>query len=272
MIYYKEKLMFKNADIYYNHTEKPDRKVDVLSYYFVTEKQKKNYSLVNHFTILNDLSKSEDELFSCIQKKTRKIIREAKSEEDISCVTILEPGEYNLSAVNDFIKFYNSFAQLKNLFSANLKEIEQFVNAKTLCIRAAQKDNEILVMHQLHVADNRAFGQRSCSLFRNSEDHDYIKMISKANRLLHWDDMLYFKKRGFLIYDLGGWYTGQTDKELLQLNEFKKSFGGEVKQEYVYKVPVSFLGYLWIFLRSLKHFFKQNWFNLSRRIKVFIPK
>ena len=263
MVYYKKQLFFKIADIYYDHTEKPKNKVDVLSFYFVPEKPEKSFNNLRPIAYQHDLSRSGDELFSLIDKKGRKQINKAKTEDGIICFSLLEPGDYNIDAVNEFIDFFNKFAQSKKLPLIGMKDLEQFVNMKNLSIRAAKKDNEILVMHQLDVSNNRAKSQRSCSMFRNSNDPEYKKLVSRANRLLQWEDMVYFKEKGLLIYDVGGWYDGK-DKEQLSLNEFKESFGGEKRQEYLYAVPVSFYGYIWVFLRGIKNLAKTIEYKLKR--------
>ena len=272
MIYYKKQSIFRTADIFYNHDEKPDKNVDVLSYYFVTERQKKCFGFQKHLTYLFDLSLEEDELFSRISKHTRQAINRAKNKDGIECVTLLESGDYNINIVNDFINFYNNFAELKKIAGVSMKDIEQFVTMKNICIRAAKKDDEILIMHQHQISDGRANGQRSCSLFRNSDDREYINLVSRANRLLEWDTIVSFKQKGLLIYDLGGWYFGQTDKEQLSINEYKKYFGGEKRLEFIYTVPVSFLGYIYVFLRTIKHFIRYSKYVLARANALFFRK
>ena len=256
--------IFSIADIFYDQNEKPDENVDVLSYYFVSEKPKKAFSLQEGFTMILDLSKTEEELFSLIGKTNRYQINRAKTKDDIICYNMLEPGEYNLNAVEDFISFHNIFAQSKHLPGITIKNLEQYINSKNLCIRAAKKDDEIIVMHLYDYTEKLARLFYSCSLFRNNDDSDYRSMLGRANRLLHWDDMIYLKQRGLSVYDFCGWYGGKTDKEKLKINEFKESFSGEVKQEYSYVVPITFKGYIWGFIRSIKYFFNRIQYLLSR--------
>jgi lipid II:glycine glycyltransferase (peptidoglycan interpeptide bridge formation enzyme) len=48
--------------------------------------------------------------------------------------------------------------------------------------------------------------------------------------------MLYFKKEGFSIYDLGGYQVEETqDSSLLQINSFKDGFRGELVQQNHYE-------------------------------------
>jgi lipid II:glycine glycyltransferase (peptidoglycan interpeptide bridge formation enzyme) len=123
-----------------------------------------------------------------------------------------------------------------------MEDLIQFVEQKNLCLRYASKNNEIETMHAYVISDNTARLHQSSSLFRTSDNPEYRNMIARANRLLHWDDILYFKNLGLKWYDLGGWYGGNTNKEQLAINIFKESFGGSQKEEYSYIIPITFFG------------------------------
>jgi len=262
MIYYKKRFGIKTADIFHDNTEKPDRKVDVWSYFFVAKRE--NFRSNSVCSILLDLSKTEEELFSNFSKTTKYQINRAKKKDGIICATVYEPGNHNVSVLNDFLDFFNAFAMSKGLPSLSMRNLEQYIEMNTLYIRSASKDNEVLAMHLYDVSNNLAWLQRSCSLFRKNNDPTHKSLIGRANRLLHWEDCLFFKQKNLLEYNFGGFYTGNIDKELLMLNEFKDSFGGELKTLYSYMIPISPKGYVLIILRFLRfhieqvlHFFKK---------------
>ena len=71
----------------------------------------------------------------------------------------------------------------------------------------------------------------SASWFR-AADKAQQAVNSRANRYLHWMDMLRLRELGFASYDLGGWYSGQEDVEKLNINRFKEGFGGRVVPQY----------------------------------------
>jgi lipid II:glycine glycyltransferase (peptidoglycan interpeptide bridge formation enzyme) len=111
-------------------------------------------------------------------------------------------------------------------------------------------------MHAYVVSDNTARLYQSSSLFRNSQSGDYKNLVARANRLLHWEDMLYFKRLdGIRWYDFGGWYGGaassQSYREQLLIDQFKESFGGENKREYSFIEPASFLGKIAVSAHSM---------------------
>ncbi|MDR0231291.1 MAG: hypothetical protein LBI82_04150 [Dysgonamonadaceae bacterium] len=242
MIYYLKNRFLHTAEIWYNSAERPINKVDRLCYQYVEKKSKKMFFLRELFTILLDLSKSENELFSEIKKNTKYEINRAKNKDNVICGNLLEIGYVDNSSIDKFVDFYNDFAQSKKRGKINVSDLQQFINMKNFCIRYVQKDDEIIAMHSYVVSDNIARLFHSCSLFRKNDDSEYRSMVGRANRLLHWDDILYFKNGGLSTYDLGGWCGDQTNAEQLLINQFKESFGGKKKKEYSYIIPVSFLG------------------------------
>jgi hypothetical protein len=72
-----------------------------------------------------------------------------------------------------------------------------------LCITEAVLDGNVVCSH-LYIAD-RAVGRahliRSASLFRETR-HAERQKIGRANRLLHFHDILLFQQRGLGLYDL----------------------------------------------------------------------
>jgi lipid II:glycine glycyltransferase (peptidoglycan interpeptide bridge formation enzyme) len=59
--------------------------------------------------------------------------------------------------------------------------------------------------------------------------------------MLHWKDILEFKKKGYSIYDFGG-LALKDDPVLANIDRFKKSFGGTIVQEYEFYQPRTLLG------------------------------
>ena len=59
-------------------------------------------------------------------------------------------------------------------------------------------------------------------------------LIGKTKLLLNWDAINYAKRKGIREYDLGGYYTGDRDKEKMRINTFKRHFGGQLVERYVY--------------------------------------
>lgn len=243
------------AEIWYNYKEKPDRKIDVLRYKFVAENKRDAASFEELWTLLIDLTKPEGELFSHIRKNTRYEINRAVNKDGAHCFTLFEKGEENREKLLQYIDFFNIFADSKNRSRIDYSDVEQFYENKTFCARyAADGGGEILTMHAYVISDGTARLHQSSSLFRNTADAEARNMIGRSNRLLHWDDILFFKNAGLQYYDFGGWYGGAetsgTYAEQLLINQFKESFGAEKKREYSFIEPASFRGRIAVLIHS----------------------
>jgi lipid II:glycine glycyltransferase (peptidoglycan interpeptide bridge formation enzyme) len=244
MIYYRKKNQIKIAEIWYNLQELPEKKCDIYKYKFVTGKQDGFALLEDRFTLHVDLKVESEEIFSRIGKNTRYKINRAKERDNIECGTLLELNEKDREKLLRYMDYFNEFTVSKNRSSVTYSDLRQFYEAGTLCIRyvAGQDKSMTYTMHAYIVSDQRARLYQSSSHFRNSSDSEFRNLVGRANRYLHWDDILYFKNMGLEYYDFGGWYGGQSDAEKLAINQFKESFGGEKEQEYTYIVPKTLLG------------------------------
>jgi hypothetical protein len=111
----------------------------------------------------------------------------------------------------------------------------------------------------------------SASHFRGYTDKEYKRLIGRANRLLHWDSMIYFKNEGLSTYSLGAWSDDKTNKEQQNINSFKESFGSIIAPQYLYYIPHTILGHVYI---ALGRFLSKNRMskNLYSKIKELYKK
>ncbi|MBI4847200.1 MAG: hypothetical protein HY808_01295 [Nitrospirae bacterium] len=188
------------------------------------------------FTKLIDLTISPEGLLLQCRKNTKYEIKRAEK----------EGIRFEIESNPDFfIKFYLSFASSKStakeIVEGGIDDIPIYKG--NLVITKAVFDNEVLVMHS-YVVDKECRRVRllhTASLFRDVDNVQRRNLTGRANRFLHFQDMLYFKENGFDIYDMGGYAYNTDDEELKRINEFKDSFGGEVAEESIY---ISFPLYL----------------------------
>ena len=92
-----------------------------------------------------------------------------------------------------FVNFYNLFARTKNLPSLN-NTIYKY-GSRIVTTKATYNDEDI-VMHA-YLTDNSLQRVRllhSASLFRNEKDTQARAIAGRANRLLHFEDMCFFKQ------------------------------------------------------------------------------
>lgn len=252
MIYAKKKKGVSIVEIWYLCDASRLPKADVYRYKFSASLPDNAQSVEELATLEIDLRKNTDELWNDVAKNTRYEINRAKERDPVSAGTFLAPGERADSKLESYIDFFNGFARSKGRSDIEYSDLAQFYEAGTLSIRSCShvETGDLLVMHAYVVSDGRARLFQSCSHFRNADDSEYRKMAARANRLLHWDDILCFKESGIETYDLGGWYRGGDDQEKALINRFKESFGGVVRSEYSCIVPASLRGRLSLFARN----------------------
>src|SRR5271156_3508662 len=109
-----------------------------------------------------------------------------------------------------------------------------------------------VVWHVHAVTQEKATLLHSASHFRQLDDNEARAVVGRANRLLHWRDMLFFKAEGKSVYDFGGWYAGTEDVELLRINQFKEGFGGVRNDQFNGGIALSWRG--WLYLKLQHHF------------------
>jgi lipid II:glycine glycyltransferase (peptidoglycan interpeptide bridge formation enzyme) len=203
----------------------------------LSQKSVLGFQCENFYTIHIDLSNTEENLLVNCSKSTRYKIKRARR----------EGVQFSLEKdINKFLKFYNDFAITKNMAGISRADIE-LVSPYFYMTQALYK-NEAIVMHAylLDQELKRARLLHSASLYRNIEQSNDRNFIGRANRFLHLEDMLYFKKIGAKIYDLGGYAVDDLNAERQQINEFKKGFGGEIVKESNY---MSYPLYLYLLLK-----------------------
>lgn len=149
------------------------------------------------------------------------------------------------SSSDTFRTFYNLFAQTKNLKPISNSKLRSY--GSNLVITKAIYQDLSVVMHS-YVLDNdlkRVRLLHTASLYRNEDSSEIRSIIGRANRLLHFRDMCYFKSLGYMEYDLGGYALNTDDKVLDGINKFKDGFGGELREES------DFSPYLFVFISKL---------------------
>jgi lipid II:glycine glycyltransferase (peptidoglycan interpeptide bridge formation enzyme) len=170
-----------------------------------------------NYTIENDLTGSEEKIFEVFSKQFRNQIRQAEKD-GVNC--------YFHKDIKGFVVFFNEFAKAKGINQTSVRRMEEM--GDELLLSYAELDGKIIAAHSYHydkkAAVVRTFQSASIRLDNGIEKN----LIGKANKLLHFRDMIHFKKIGVQTYDFGG-YAGPDDKrDLKGINDFKLNFGGEV--------------------------------------------
>ena len=254
MLIIKRRKILKLADIYFSDKMITDTSdVDVL---YLVESSIPHDGADIFTTLHIDLSMSAQYIFSNFSKNTRYEINRAEREgceSEIHQVTALEE-------VNEFAEYYIQFAESKNLPHSDLdaqrlaSRLKRFFMSGALYFSIAKQGGLVLCRHAYIIGSKRARLLYSASHFRNF-DSTQKASIGRANRYLHWQDIKYFKYKGFSIYDFGGIANQIENVETTNIDKFKRGFGGKEIQEYSFHVPLTTLGKVFLFsMKFLKRF------------------
>jgi len=181
------------------------------------------------YTLLVDLSQSQEQLWAQLSDDTAYKIRRARDRDKIIC-ECCEPRDPVV--MNGFEQMYNGFAATKGLPPLNRLRVEKMAAAGALDISTAKDpQGNVLVYHANYRDARRATQLETPSLYRTLPKSAARNFSGRANRYLTWHNILRYKTEGLKFFDFGGWHLG-SDSEKLSINDFKRGFGGQVVREY----------------------------------------
>jgi hypothetical protein len=224
-----------------------DADVDVIEY-FQRPAPVQGARCADFSTIHIDLTRDESALFADLSRTCRYNIHRAERDELKEEAWTSARGEL----VDDLVAFFDRFASGKRLPPAPAERLHTLAAAGCLDLSMVSRNDKALVWHAYLRTDTRARLLHSASLFREHDDTRTRNRIGRANRYLHWHDILRFKEAGVPLFDFGGWYHGRDNEELLRINAFKEEFGGRVVPEFHCAVPASARGRMVLFARRLR--------------------
>lgn len=205
----------------------------------------KNYIIDSGYTILTDLRESEEELLQKTRKKVRYEINRARKE-GIAIDYYESKDLENNSLISEFENAYLNFCKTINnadvLKAYSESKIKSYISNKCILVSTAIKD-KCTVYHVYVFDEKNVVLVYSVSDFRDKDVDQYVSGM--ANKLLHYEDMLYFKRKGIVNYDWGNISSKEAPNEI---DNFKLSFGGEITQYYNTYIPKNFLGNIVLYL------------------------
>lgn len=242
----RNKKFIKIEEVWFSEKKENDKKVDIISY-MQTEKP---FAFVNRVsdTLVTDLTEPEEMILQRIDKKYQYEIRRAKKD---GTKQIVHSGNVSDTIIKTFIDNYNEFANEKGL-TAKMDEdtfslLKKYRDNDNLVISEACINESSVVWH-VYIYDSEITRLLySISHFR-SDDTISRTSIGMANRMLHYDDLIWFKNNGLRRYDWGGISDAP---ELKNITDFKNKFGGKRRTVYYVQEGVSLLGRFALLYRKL---------------------
>jgi hypothetical protein len=198
-------------------------------------------------SLCTDLCGPSDAIAAQFNATCRRHIRHAEAKDGLRHEVIAEAEA--VDGLEEFSAFYDTFARQKVLRPADRHWLARAAAERRLVLSCASRDGTRLVWHA-HLRSGRTVSLAySASWFRGM-DGDYRSLVGRANRWLHWRDMLCFQEAGVHCYDWGGMFENESTPERAGINRFKRDFGGQPVHSYECTVAASARGRIWLSLRD----------------------
>ncbi|MDQ1144593.1 lipid II:glycine glycyltransferase (peptidoglycan interpeptide bridge formation enzyme) [Bacillus sp. SORGH_AS 510] len=172
---------------------------------------------------LIDLEEDENLIYSKIHKNTRYKINRAMNRDELLYFERSNPSD---TEIEEFKLFFNPFAKERNIRSCDENKLKALRDQGALIISfITDKNGNVLCYHVYQKEEQQGYLIYSASTRYNIEDSGFRNLIGRANRYLHWKDILSFKEKGCKWYNFGGKILNKEDNEGQNVNQFKLEFG-----------------------------------------------
>lgn len=170
-----------------------------------------------------DLSQPIEQIFKNFSNTVKNEIRRVQQEQVVINI------EKNLEL---FLEFFNKFAMEKGINAISIDQLTSHRNNNFLSF--AISSEEIISAHYYLVDIQSSRARLLYSASARFSDSDNRNFIGRSNKLLHFEDLKYFKEIGIKTFDFGGITIPAITKEQIGINKFKESFGGYQKSYFEY--------------------------------------
>lgn len=186
-------------------------------------------------TLITDLRSSPEEMYKQYPYELRREIKRAASEDGVNIFFYTHTDlENDPGIIREFTKMYLQYCdliqneELKKTYRDN--SIDLYIQNKCILVSKAEFTNG--KAYHVYVWDDE-----DCLFIYSVSDHKGkdvdSKLAGRANRLLHYRDLLWFKEHGVIHYD---WGNVTSFDEPNGIDKFKMSFGGRKVKVYSYLV------------------------------------
>lgn len=247
MVTYRSIFTLKIADIWFSEDRDGDLEIkcdfahyhDAKKVFIDTEPP---FAETHYKTLVTYLRNSEEDIMKKFKSNVRNEIRRAIREGVTTKVYTSEMLIEDTNIIKEFDDQHILMCKQKNMKTKReYKKLLSYAKAGYLIITASFSNEKVCSYH-VYITDKKvARLLHSVSVFRETSSNKERNEIGRANRMLHYKDILYFKSCAFNIYDWGGY--SQKD-ELKSIADFKAGFGGEISDIHRYVFACSFISKL----------------------------
>ena len=182
-----------------------------------------NYHKIANHTILVDLQKSEEDLWSSMEKKSARWGVKTATKNELRCVV---PDS------NDFDAFYELYAERVRAggISPEAKESIHLLSLTRVSKLLVVKYGRQVVAGGIILLDKN--NKYAILDIATASDKGFEL---QAMPFLYWKLMLIAKEQGLRYFDLGGYDVGaKKGDKLYNINKFKERFGGRVVEQPIH--------------------------------------
>ena len=227
------------SDIFFANTINDGPTHSPLCFYQQTTEQHTLFKPVQ--TSIIDLTAPLDDISSPISKNTRYKIQRAEREGLTPRIT----QDPSLEEASLYAHYYDTFAHHKGLPPCNRAKLRALCSTSALLLSSISDSDGNLLSAHAYVKDEVLGRVRllySASHYRAMADSSERNKVGRANRFLHWYEILSLKNVGFKLYDLGGIPLDSSDEAKNAIARFKLEFGGKLLVEYSGFLPTNLIG------------------------------
>ena len=177
-------------------------------------------------TMLVDLKKSEQELWVQYGSHARRNIRRAMKD------NLATRFDQNYQPVRELFKETAAEKGLRGLDEALMQGKQAYCVSHVFA-----PDGRRLAAHFYDLDEEQGIARLgfNASAYRSYDEGDPNRYLcGRANRYLFHQDFLYFRNKGYAVYDFGGYERESSNPEMASVNRFKAPFNGEIVQQYNY--------------------------------------
>lgn len=201
------------------------------------------------YSFVTDLTAERDAIYAGFGKHCQAEIQRAQREPGL----VVEAARLPRSPdeVEQMLAFHRRFANGRGIPPADCRQVRAAAAANRLLLSVVTVDGEPVVWHS-YLASHGQFarGLQSASAADKS-DSKARRTVSRANRLLHWADMVALQEAGFTTLDWGGRFADECEPHKKGINDFKRDFGARPVEYTEWTEPTSLRGHAYLALRPV---------------------